>query len=151
MSPYLIGLLILAVAGVGLFPLARAIQRREEREAMRSFRTQREGLEARFFDMASALGKPRGLRWKNCDWQPSTTFARERETRLLTAFVSVEVSFTAIEGGEMEDVAAVSTVRDASAVFHYQNGQWGTGGKALFNMNPTDAVTRLEGQFLPVT
>jgi hypothetical protein len=50
----------------------------------------------------------------------------------------------------MEDVEAVSTIRDAAAVFHYRGGQWGTGGKALFNMNPADAITRLEGQFEPV-
>ena len=35
-------------------------------------------------------------------------------------------------------------------MFHYQAGTWGTGGKALFNMNPADAVTRLEGQFIPI-
>jgi hypothetical protein len=50
----------------------------------------------------------------------------------------------------MEDVAAVSNIRDAAAVFHYQNGIWGTGGRALFNMNPADAVVRLQGQFEPV-
>ena len=49
-----------------------------------------------------------------------------------------------------EDVAAVGTVRDACAVFHYQQGQWGTGGKALFNMNAGDAVSRLQGQFVAV-
>jgi hypothetical protein len=50
----------------------------------------------------------------------------------------------------MEDVEAVSTIRDAAAVFHFRAGQWGTGGKALFNMNPEDAITRLQGQFEPV-
>jgi hypothetical protein len=34
-------------------------------------------------------------------------------------------------------------------VFHYQQGQWGTGGRALFNMNASDAVQRLAGQYVP--
>ena len=51
----------------------------------------------------------------------------------------------------MEDVEEVSTVRDAAALFHYQSGRWGTGGRALFNMNPEDAVSKLEGQFEPVS
>jgi hypothetical protein len=38
-------------------------------------------------------------------------------------------------------------VRDAVAVFHYHRGTWGTGGKALFNMNAEEAVTRLTAQF----
>ena len=72
------------------------------------------------------------------------------DTGLLTAFVAVNISFEAIAGGDMEDVEAVNTVRDAAAVFHYQRGRWGTGGRALFNMNPHDAIQRLEGQYEPV-
>ena len=51
----------------------------------------------------------------------------------------------------MEDVAAVATVRDAAAVFHFHQGAWGTGGKALFNMNPQDALVKLVAQFEPVS
>jgi hypothetical protein len=50
----------------------------------------------------------------------------------------------------MEDVEAVGTVRDAAALFHFQNGQWGTGGRALFNLNPNDAVERMADQYEPV-
>lgn len=123
---------------------------REARQGIADFRRHREMLEAKFFDLASGLGKPRGLRWLRCDWQPDVTFARDVRTKLLTAFVSTEIAFEAIEGGDMEDVAAVGTIRDATAVFHYQAGRWGTGGKALFNMNPRDAIVRLEGQFVEV-
>src|SRR5262249_21328288 len=114
------------------------------------FRRQRETLEAKFFDLAAASGKPRGLRWIDIDWLDAVTYARDRQTGLLTAFVAINVRFEAIEGGGMEDVAAVGNVRVAAAVFHYQRGGWGTGGRALFNMNPADALVRLEGQFEPV-
>ena len=131
-------------------PLLGWLQRREEDTARERFRLQREQLEARFFDLASRIGKPRGLRWLDCDWLPDVCFARDTESGLLTAFVAVNISFEAIEGGDMEDVDAVDTVRDAAAVFHFSDGQWGTGGRALFNMNPQDAVARLAGQYSPL-
>lgn len=132
-------------------PLRKRRRTREERAALQAFRVQREQLEAKFFDLASSLGKPRGLRWVDCDWQNSVSFGRDVNTGLLTAFVAVNIRFEAVEGGDMEDVEAVGTIRDAAAVFHYQRGRWGTGGKALFNMNPQDALARLQGQFERVT
>ncbi|NQV25207.1 MAG: hypothetical protein HQ518_12655 [Rhodopirellula sp.] len=143
------------VAVIGLIllvgqPLLKSLQRREAETAVRNFRTQRERLEAKFFDIASRLGKPRDLRWLDCDWQDRVTFGREVESGLLTAFAAVEIRFEAVEGGDMEDVAAVSTVRDAAALFHYKNGNWGTGGRALFNMNPADALERLNDQYEPI-
>lgn len=145
----ILGLVVIVVM-VSAIPLARWLQRREVAAAQSSFTRQREALEARFFELAAISGKPRGLRWVKCDWQPLVAWAREARTGLITVFVSIELHFEAIEGGDMEDVAAVSTVRDACAVFHYQRGRWGTGGKALFNMNASDATTRLQGQFIPL-
>lgn len=138
---------LLAIVSVTAIPLAKRWTQRETQAAVTQFRVQREQLEAKFFDLAKTLGKPRGLRWLDCDWLSAVTFARDRQTRLLTAFAGVNIRFEAIEGGDMEDVAAVSTIRDAVAVFHYQNGNWGTGGKALFNMNAEEAVSRLTAQF----
>lgn len=145
-----IGIVLLLAGAVAAVPLLRGLRRKALRHAVQQFRLHRETLEAKFFDLAAAGGKPRGLRWVECDWQSPVTFARDLRTGLLTAFVSVEVHFEAVEGSDMEDVAAVGTIRDASAVFHYQSGRWGTGGKALFNMNPAEAVERLRGQFAPV-
>ncbi len=131
-------------------PWQKRRRAREMQQAMQAFKVQREQLEAKFFDMARALGKPRGLRWIECDWLDSVTFARDVSDGLLTAFLAVNIRFEAIEGGDMEDVEAVSNIREAAALFHYSGGRWGTGGRALFNMNPQDAVTRLQGQYEPV-
>lgn len=131
-------------------PLRRWVYQKEERKAREQFRQQRETLEAKFFDMARQLGKPRDLTWIDCDWQETVTFARDAQTGLLTAFAAVNVSFEAVEGGDMEEVEAVGLLRECAAVFHYQEGAWGTGGRALFNMNPEDAVTRLGDQYVPV-
>lgn len=131
-------------------PLQAARRLAEAEQAMRQFRMQREFLEAKFFDMARVSGKPRGLKWLDGDWQSEVTFARACDTGLLTAFAGLHVRFEAIEGGDMEGIAAVDTVRDAAAVFQYQRGRWGTGGRVLMNMNPTEALMRLAGQFVPV-
>lgn len=151
---FFVGLGTLVVAVVLILvvgqPVLKALQKREAQTAVRNFRTQREQLEAKFFDIASRLGKPRDLRWLDCDWQNRVTFGREVESGLLTAFAAVEIRFEAVEGGDMEDVAAVSTVRDAAALFHYKDGHWGTGGRALFNMNPADALERLNDQYEPI-
>jgi hypothetical protein len=137
---------LVAVATLAI-PLAKRWRASEAQRAIRQFRRQREQLEAKFFDMARAIGKPRGLKWIDIDWLSAVTFARDRQTGLITAFAGINIRFEAIEGGDMEDVAAVGTVRDAVAVFHFHNGAWGTGGKALFNMNADEAVTRLTAQF----
>lgn len=145
-----IALAMLLLAAFAAVPLAAWWQRRDASSAIQLFRRRREMLEAKFFDMARSIGKPRGLKWVDCEWFPEVTFARDKSTGLLTAFVGVNIRFEAIEGGDMEDVAAVGTIRDAVAVFHFHKGTWGTGGKALFNMNPKDALEKLVAQFEPV-
>lgn len=139
---------VLAAAGLlAVRPLARWTRKREARAAMAQFRQRREFLEAKFFELASTLGKPRGVRWKVCDWQPDVTFARDRQTGMITAFVSVNVNFEAIEGGDMEEVEHVGLLRDGCALFHYQQRNWGTGGRVVFNMNPHEALVRFEHQY----
>lgn len=118
--------------------------------ALRRFQLNADRLKTDFFQRASNSGKPRDLRWIRCDWLDEQCLVRESSTGLLTLLVSVNVAFEAIEGGDMEDVAAVGDIRDASAVFHYHDGRWGTGGRVLFNMPPSVAVSRLAGTFEPV-
>lgn len=141
---------IVAVLLVAGRPLLNWLRKKQALQAYEQFRVQREQLEAKFFDLASRLGKPRDLRWLDCDWQSGVTFGRDVQTGMLTAFVAVNIRFEAVEGGDMEYVEAVGLLRDAAAVFHYQNGNWGTGGRALFNMNPADALDRLADQYEPV-
>jgi hypothetical protein len=144
MEPAILCLFGLAAA---IIPVARWYRLRDQQRGLQLFRLRRELLEAKFFDLARTQGKPRDLRWVDCDWQSDVRFARDRQSGLLTAFVSVNIRFEAIEGGDMEGLAAVETVRDAVAVFHYRDGVWGTGGRALFTMNADDAVRNLALQY----
>lgn len=111
-------------------------------QAQRAFHLQREYLELRFMALASSSGKPRGLEWVDCEFDDAVRFARDRDTGELRAFVGVAIRFRAVEGGGMEDVSAVGNWRAATAVFHYNAStkKWTTYGRALFNVNPDQAI-----------
>jgi hypothetical protein len=104
-------------------------------------------LEQRFFDEAAASGKPRGLRWKACEWSPELEMVREKQTGRLAALIGVTIAFEAIEGSDMEDLPAVGNLRNASAVFFYHQGAWHTTGKAIFNLNPDEVIERFAAQY----
>ena len=111
------------------------------------FKLQKERLERQFQQAAAASGKPRGLRWRECQWGQAIQFVRDRHTGHLAALVAVTIGFEAVEGGDMEGVAAVSNLRNASGVFFFQAGQWCTVGKAIFNMNPDEAAEHFSNQY----
>ena len=116
-------------------------------QARALFRQQREHLEAQFFDRAAASGKPRGLRWVECDWDDVVEFARDNQTGQLVALAAVTIAFEAIEGGDMEGLPAVGNLRNASAVFFFAAGRWNTAGRAVFNFNPDEAIRHFGTQY----
>jgi hypothetical protein len=111
--------------------------------AIAQFQRFEKDLQRDFFELAAQSGKPRGLRWLSCDWLQELLIVVEQDSHLMSAFSSVNLGFEAIEGGDMEEVEAVSTIRDGSAVFHFQNDSWGSAGRVVFNMNPTLAAEHL--------
>jgi len=115
--------------------------------ARRLFQHQRERLELQFFQAASASGKPRGLRWKAIDWGSAVEFARERDSGRLAALVGITIQFEAVEGSDMEGLPAVGNLRNASAVFFFHQGRWHTLGKAVFNLNPDEALAHFRNQY----
>jgi hypothetical protein len=104
------------------------------------FSLRREMLEARFLTLAAASGKPRGLTWVDCDFDNRVSFARDRNTRQLRALVAVTIRFEAVEGGDLEDNPNVGNLRAATAVFRFDEGHWSTDGRAIFNLNPQEAI-----------
>jgi hypothetical protein len=115
--------------------------------ARRLFQQQRERLELLFFQMVSASGKPRGLRWKTIDWESGVEFARERASGRLAALVGVTIQFEAVAGSDMEGLPAVGNLRNASAVFFFHGGRWHTLGKTVFNLNPDEALAHFRNQY----
>lgn len=154
----LVGLAVMAVSAVAVAwrPVWRRWQQSRFEQARREFHRQREWLEAKFFELASQSGKPRGLRWTDCDFDNSVAYARNRQTGELCAFVGVTIAFEAIEGGGMEDVQAVTNLRAATAVFRLgrrgrgREIRWQTDGRAIFNLNPTEAIAYYQGHLVMV-
>jgi hypothetical protein len=138
--------LIPLVAFLFLAALFVATRRRLQRErtelqfAQDLFAQQRPQLQEAFFQAAASSGKPRGLRWHECQWEAPVAWVRDRHTGQLLVLVGITVAFEAIEGGDMEGLPAVGNLRNASAVFFWQDGRWQTAGHAIFNLNPDEAV-----------
>lgn len=116
-------------------------------EARAAFEAQRDELQRLFFNAASSTGKPRGLRWLACEFQPGLELARERRTGDLLAFVPVTISFEAIPGSDMEGLPAVGNLRSATAVFLLRRRRWTTVGRVLFNLDPEEAIRRSRGEY----
>ncbi|MEX0820371.1 MAG: hypothetical protein WD070_12295 [Pirellulaceae bacterium] len=145
----LIGVVALGAMFGSLFALVWWIRRQQTKslkQACQSFHLRREWLEADFLSQAMASGKPRGLRWMNCDFDDSISFARDRRTGRYRALVGVTISFEAIQGGGMEDVEAVGNLRAATVVFRLDGPQWRADGRALFNLNPAEAIERYQDE-----
>jgi hypothetical protein len=149
-------IVVLALAAAGLVGLVvwlrghagRVTARRQA--AIEQFHSQRGELEAAFLAAANATGKPRGLRWVSCRFDPAVLFAADRPSDELYALVGATVSFEAIEGGGMEDVEAVGNLRYATAVFLQRDGAWTTDGRAVFNLEPAQALERFGGALEPL-
>jgi hypothetical protein len=136
---------LVAVAAMALYWLWRPYRSVRQEKALararREFHLRREQLEAKFLERAGDSGKPRGLRWVDCDFDNDVTYARDKRSGQLSAFVAVTISFEAVEGGGMEDVEAVGNLRAATAVFSFdEKRQWYTDGRAIFNLNPAEAI-----------
>jgi hypothetical protein len=99
---------------------------------------------------AAATGKPRGLRWKSCEFSGRPIFAVDPSTRELYALLSVTISFEAIAGGGMEEVEAVGNLRSATAVFVHRRRKWTTDGRVIFNLEPAEALARFEAALKPL-
>jgi len=137
-------LVITALCWRRMRSFGRKVQLERAREL---FKLQRERLEAIFLKAAAATGKPRGLRWVDCQWDNGVQFVRDRHTGEIAALAAVTIRFEAVEGGDMEGLPAVGNLRNASAVFFFQRGHWNTVGKAVFNMNPDEAAMHFQHQY----
>ena len=134
-------LAIILVSAMLLSPHRKRRQRAESiRRAEESFHRQREWLEVRFLKLASQSGKPRGLRWVDCEFEDQVAFARDRQTQCLRALVGVTIQFEAVEGGDMELVEAVENRKAATVLFRLDGPEWEPDGRAYFNLNPSEII-----------
>jgi hypothetical protein len=138
------------LAGIILVWLARNWWQRRSRaqqyilfqRAVEEFPRQAD-LTERFLIAANATGKPRGLRWTSCELQGQPIFATNEATNEIFGLSGATIGFEAIPGGDMEEVEAVGDIRYVTAIFQFRNGEWQTDGRAIFNLEPAQALARL--------
>ncbi len=139
--PTVAGLILVAgFAIAGLLRLQVRPRTISLEQAKQRFHLRREWLEARFFTLASASGKPRGLSWVDCEFEDEVSLARDRGSGQLRAFVGVTIRFAAVVGGGMEENENVSRLRAATSVFLLEGETWTTQGRAIFNLSPVQAI-----------
>jgi hypothetical protein len=130
--------------------LRRTIFSRRVERVLRDYVRDRDEIQAAFLEAAGRSGKPRGLVWKQCDFQDGLTLARDRATGEFVGLVGTTISFEAIKGGDMEDVEAVGNLRAATAVLNWKHGQWTTQGRAVFNLEPREVLERYRDSLDPI-
>lgn len=137
----------MGIVGAIWRPTVVSIRESRFSHARRQFHRQRERLEARFLQLAAASGRAPRLRWEDCDFADDVTYARDRRSRKLCAFVAVTIAYDS-HMEMIDDLGAVTNLRAATAVFHFDHGQWNTYGRTVFDLNPTEAVTHYKEHFV---
>jgi len=134
--------LLIAIAIAAWIVWRRERLRREIVLASAEFARYRPTLQEDFRAAANVTGKPRGLRWKSCDFQDNVVLARDRANGRLIGLAGVTIAFEAVEGGGMEEVEAVSHLRAATAILTWTGREWTTTGRAAFNLEPREVLER---------
>ncbi len=145
---------LVSVIAAGLWILRGVLGRRRWRRryqrAATALRRQASQLEQHFLESAAATGKPRGLIWKSSTFHESAQLVRDRVSGDIYALVGITIAFEAVVGGDMEQVAAVSNLRCASALLEWKRNRWTTSGRVLFNLEPDEAIERYSENLDPV-
>jgi hypothetical protein len=100
-------------------------------------------LQGEFFEAGVRSGRPRGVRWKSCEWGTEHVLARDRTSQEIVALVSVALHLEPGPTGEEE--------RSASAVFFYNAGRWQTMGKTVLNLRPSEVLSCYGDQYEPLS
>jgi hypothetical protein len=140
---YLIAVIALAVVVVIAWKKWRQARRQKQFQLAVAEFSRQSNLSELFLRAANATGKPRGLRWKSCELVGDPLFATDQKSGEILALAGATIGFEAIPGGDMEEVEAVGDIRYATVVFIHRVGKWQADGRAIFNLEPSQALERL--------
>lgn len=151
----LAGVAALAIILIAWRPIRGAVREARFAQDRRDFHRQRERLEARYLHLAANSGRAPHLRWSDCEFSNDVTYARDKRSGRLCAFVAVTIACDQPASGglldlSLEEFGAVANVRAATAVFHYEKGRWHTLGRTVFHLSPDEALARYKDVFVPL-
>ncbi len=142
--PILLGILPVCLIMVWFLlkrPIRVFVEELHVDSAREDFRLERERLEARFVTAIGRIDAAEGLRWEEANWHDEVFWARDRQTRRLTALIGVH--------GDLNPFDEIPTRRLATAVFEFRKGEWRAEGKRLDEIRPHELVGRNQ-RFEPV-
>ena len=137
-----IAAVVLLAAACLWYPRRRTSGRVRLVQAKRRFHAQREGLEAKFIQLAAAHAEPNAPRWADCSFADDVAYVRNRSTGELSAFVALTVGAEGFDRLPAGGADAVGDLQAGTAVFRFDRDHWVTDGRAFLNLSPNEAVRR---------
>lgn len=112
-------------------------------QAQESLRLQQQRLEEMVLRQGIASGKPRGLKWRRCQFQGEPLWLHEEEKGQVAVLVPLVVEFE--PQGEPEDWEGhpMNDPRRGVVLFFLRRGEWESAGRVLFNLTPQQAAEQL--------
>ncbi|MCS7237187.1 MAG: hypothetical protein NZ899_02815 [Thermoguttaceae bacterium] len=121
---------------------------RRLRRACRQFHLQRERLEARFIKLAQGRAQPGAPRWADCRFEDGVTYARNRLTGEISAFVGVSIELE--PPSQFAPIDREELLRSGTAVFRYDGRQWDTDGRLIYDLSPQEAIYFYKSDLKPL-
>ena len=131
---------ILAVVVLIWRPMRAASRQARFAETRRDFHVQRERLEAKFIQLASAHTRLNGPNWADCDFDDDVAYVRNRNTGELSAFVAVTVAMEGLADSPTGVGDLIGSLRTGTAVFRFDGDHWETEGRAILSLTPAEAI-----------
>jgi len=131
---------VLTVSVTILWPMRAASREARFAKKRRDFHTQRERLEIKFIQLASANARPNSPHWADCEFDDDVAYVRNRSTGELSAFVAVTVAIDGFEKSPTANGELVGNLRAGTAVFRFDRSHWETDGRAILNLSPAEAI-----------
>ncbi len=134
---------ILLALGISLWAIRHGTRRMTPlARAKRRFHVQREWLEAKFIQLASAHATPDAPQWTDCIFDDDVAYVRSRTTGELSAFVAVTIASEGTAGAAAGMSDAIGNLQAGTAVFRFDHDHWETDGRAILNLSPNEVVRR---------
>jgi hypothetical protein len=116
-------------------------------QAKKRFHVQRERLEAKFVQLATAHATPDAPQWADCMFDDDVSYVRNRATGELSAFVAVTIASDNLDGALRGATDAVGNLQAGTAVFRFDCDHWETDGRTILNLSPSEAVQHFRNDF----
>ena len=135
---WLVALTAATIVLLGVLWRPPRIGSRETRftRARRLFHLRREWLEARFIQLAGQRSQSTVVHWCDCEFDDEVTYVRNRTNGELSAFVEVAVVVDDTYGSR----EGPTHRRVGTAIFRFDRDHWVTDGRAILNLNPSEAI-----------